>query len=58
MEAGGAVALGMETATRVGAHHGWVARAVETLSPGYFAMVMGTGIVSIGLHDLGWSGSR
>jgi len=46
----------METATRVGAHHGWVAGAVETLSPGYFAMVMGTGIVSIGLHDLGWSG--
>lgn len=28
-------------------------RALESLSPGYFALVMGTGIVSIGLHELG-----
>lgn len=27
--------------------------AVERLSPGYFALVMGTGIVSIGLHSVG-----
>lgn len=27
---------------------------LENLSPGYFALVMGTGIVSIGLHDIGW----
>lgn len=26
---------------------------IERLSPGYFALVMGTGIVSIGLHDVG-----
>jgi tellurite resistance protein TehA-like permease len=32
-----------------------IAGAVETLDPGYFAMVMGTGIVSVGMrnHDLG-----
>jgi len=29
------------------------ARALETLSPGYFALVMGTGIVSIGLNEVG-----
>ncbi|OMG59190.1 tellurite resistance protein permease [Tessaracoccus sp. ZS01] len=27
--------------------------ALEHLSPGYFALVMGTGIVSIGLHEIG-----
>lgn len=27
---------------------------LERLSPGYFALVMGTGIVSIGLHQVGW----
>jgi tellurite resistance protein TehA-like permease len=27
-----------------------VHRAVETLTPGYFALVMGTGIISVGLH--------
>ncbi|GAA3881110.1 tellurite resistance/C4-dicarboxylate transporter family protein [Tessaracoccus defluvii] len=43
------------TAPTTPAHQGWVTRAVETLSPGYFAMVMGTGIVSIGLHEVGWS---
>ncbi len=30
-----------------------VRTAVAELAPGYFAAVMGTGIVSIGLHDLG-----
>ncbi|GAA4899744.1 tellurite resistance/C4-dicarboxylate transporter family protein [Tessaracoccus lubricantis] len=28
-------------------------QALEHLSPGYFALVMGTGIVSIGLHEVG-----
>lgn len=27
---------------------------LANLSPGYFALTMGTGIVSIGLHDVGW----
>lgn len=27
--------------------------ALEHLSPGYFALVMGTGIISIGLHEIG-----
>ncbi|KSU64965.1 tellurite resistance/C4-dicarboxylate transporter family protein [Arthrobacter sp. NIO-1057] len=27
---------------------------LENLSPGYFALTMGTGIVSIGLHEAGW----
>ncbi|WP_334123689.1 tellurite resistance/C4-dicarboxylate transporter family protein [Glutamicibacter sp.] len=27
---------------------------LEKLSPGYFALTMGTGIVSIGLHEAGW----
>lgn len=27
---------------------------LKTLSPGYFALVMGTGIVSLGLHEVGW----
>lgn len=31
-----------------------VREAVRTLSPGYFALVMATGIVSIGLHEHGW----
>ncbi|MBD8011080.1 MULTISPECIES: tellurite resistance/C4-dicarboxylate transporter family protein [Microbacterium] len=30
-----------------------VREAIADLAPGYFAAVMGTGIVSIGLHDLG-----
>ena len=29
------------------------AKALENLSPGYFALVMATGIVSIGLHEVG-----
>lgn len=29
-------------------------RELETLSPGYFALTMGTGILSIGLHEVGW----
>ncbi|WP_313812704.1 tellurite resistance/C4-dicarboxylate transporter family protein [Glutamicibacter sp.] len=28
-------------------------RELEHLSPGYFALVMGTGIISVGLHDVG-----
>ncbi|MFE6734331.1 tellurite resistance/C4-dicarboxylate transporter family protein [Microbacterium sp. NPDC057650] len=28
--------------------------AVAHLAPGYFALVMGTGIISVGLHDAGW----
>lgn len=32
---------------------GAAAEAIATLMPGYFALVMGTGIVSIGLRDLG-----
>lgn len=27
---------------------------LENLSPGYFALTMGTGIVSVGLHEVGW----
>ncbi|MGH3654900.1 MAG: tellurite resistance/C4-dicarboxylate transporter family protein [Glutamicibacter sp.] len=27
---------------------------LENLSPGYFALTMGTGIVSVGLHEAGW----
>lgn len=33
-----------------GALRGRVARGVETLTPGYFALVMATGIISTGLH--------
>lgn len=29
-------------------------KAIEQLSPGYFAIVMGTGIVSVGLHTVGF----
>lgn len=32
-----------------------LARAVKSLAPGYFALVMGTGIVSIGLHEVGFA---
>lgn len=33
---------------------GWLSRAVADLYPGYFALVMATGIVSIASHGLGW----
>ncbi len=39
--------------TRAGARHGVVAQAVATLNPGYFALVMGTGIISIAMRDNG-----
>ena len=29
---------------------------VAALPPGYFALVMGTGIISTGLHGVGWEG--
>ena len=34
---------------------GRLARTVETLFPGYFALVMATGIVSVAAHVTGWS---
>jgi hypothetical protein len=34
-----------------------VNRAVATLNPGYFALVMSTGIVSVGMRNQRYSGS-
>lgn len=38
---------------RTGERRGAVEQAVASLNPGYFALVMGTGIVSIGVHTNG-----
>ena len=37
---------------------GRLAAAVADLFPGYFALVMATGIVSIAAHLLGWHAAR
>lgn len=43
----------MNVGTETNTHRSPLHRAVAHLPPGYFALVMGTGIVSIGLHDAG-----
>ncbi|GAA1413409.1 tellurite resistance protein permease [Glutamicibacter uratoxydans] len=42
-----------ERRTATAAGNPGLLRELEHLSPGYFALVMGTGIISIGLHDVG-----
>ncbi len=46
-------AVGDPTAAKDGSFRTRVADAVSTLNPGYFAFVMGTGIVSVGMHNHG-----